>query len=65
MRPKVGSLDNCRKRLMKFTYVDVVGKGCDGWINLFFGDECIALINDPVQAAEMKKVIEPYHKGEK
>ena len=30
----------------EFNYVDIVGKGCKGWLNLFFGDECIAMISD-------------------
>jgi len=49
---------------MEFTYVDVVGEGCEGWINLFFGDDCIALIDNPKLAAEIKKVSKSYHEVE-
>lgn len=31
---------------MKFEYVNVVGKGCEGWLNLFFGEHFIALIDN-------------------
>lgn len=29
-----------------FNYVNVVGKGCEGWLNLFFGEYCVALIRE-------------------
>ncbi len=36
----------------KFTYVNVVGKGCEGWLNLFIGGYCITLVND-IEIADM------------
>ena len=41
---------------MTFTYVNVIGKGCEGWLNLFFGEFCIALINDVDLANSIRKV---------
>jgi hypothetical protein len=38
----------------EFNYVDIVGKGCEGWINLFFGDVIITLIRDVDLANEIK-----------
>ena len=43
----------------KFNYVDVVGKGCEGWLNLFFGDHCIALVNNQSLADEIRRAIKP------
>ena len=40
-----------------FSYVDVVGEGCEGWINLFFEDYIIALIRDVEVANKMKEQI--------
>lgn len=42
-----------------FNYVDVVGKGCEGWLNLFFGDHCIALVNNLCLADEIRKAVKP------
>jgi len=39
---------------MSFTYVNIIGKGCEGWINLFFGEYCIAMINDVELANAIK-----------
>jgi len=41
---------------MKFTYVDVTGEGCEGSLNLFFGDTFIALVDDAKLATEIRKV---------
>ncbi len=40
----------------QYNYVDCVGSGCEGWLNLFFGDYCVNLVNDPVIADEIRKV---------
>lgn len=40
-----------------FKYVDITSKGCEGWINLFFGDQCICMISDPELATAIKKSI--------
>lgn len=29
-----------------FNYVDITTKGCDGWLNLFFGEDIIALVRN-------------------
>jgi hypothetical protein len=40
--------------------VDItVGKGCEGWLNLFWGDYCVALVDNAVIADQMRKVIHP------
>lgn len=39
---------------MKFEYVDVVGEGCEGWINLFFGGYIIAMIRNTDLAEQIK-----------
>ena len=44
-----------------FTYVDIVGDACEGWINLFFDGECIALITDVDMAAKIKATTEPLY----
>jgi len=46
---------------MGFNYVDVVGEGCEGWINLFFNDECIALIRDTDLALKIKMSAQSRH----
>lgn len=43
---------------IKFEYVDVVGEGCEGWINLFYGGRCAALVRD-VELAESIKSTTP------
>jgi hypothetical protein len=41
-----------------FNYVNCVGGDyCKGWMNLFFGDEVIALINNVELANKMRKTI--------
>jgi hypothetical protein len=44
---------------MQFSYVDIKTKGCEGWLNLFFGDYCIALVDNIVIAKEIRKSILP------
>lgn len=39
---------------MKFEYTDIVGEECEGWINLFFGGWCVALIKDTELAENIK-----------
>jgi len=41
---------------MEFSYVNIVGKGCEGWLNLFFGEYCIALVRNVELADEIRKV---------
>ena len=40
---------------MEFNYVNIVGEGCEGWLNLFFGDYCLALIDDVELANEIRQ----------
>jgi len=40
-----------------FNYVDIKTQGCEGWLNLFFGEYCINCVNDIKIADEMRKVI--------
>ena len=39
-----------------YNYVDVVGKGCEGWLNLFFGDHFIGMVTNLELADEIRKV---------
>ena len=39
---------------MQFEYTDIKTEGCEGWINLFFGGWCVALIKDVDLAANIK-----------
>lgn len=45
-----------------FTYVNVIGRGCEGWLNLFFEDEVIALVTNVELANKIRKVIKEKHK---
>jgi len=45
------------RRDVAFSYVDVTTKGCEGWLNLFWGDHCVALVDNAVIADQMRKVI--------
>ena len=42
---------------MEFSYVDIVTKGCEGWLNLFFGDYAVACIYDVWLADKMREVL--------
>ena len=42
---------------MKFSYVDIKTKGCEGWLNLLFGEYSITLINNVWLANEIRKEI--------
>jgi len=42
---------------MKFSYVDIVGDSCKGWLNLFFGDFPVALVDNIYIANEIRKII--------
>jgi hypothetical protein len=62
---KKGAAESSREpacSISGFNYVDVVGEGCEGWINLFFGDNIIALVKDVSVADSIKAVIEPRRK---
>jgi len=37
---------------MKFNYVNITGKECKGWLNLFFGEYCVGMVND-IELADM------------
>ena len=43
----------------RFSYVDVIGEGCEGWLNLFFGQQCVALIDNVFLANEIREAIKP------
>ena len=43
-------------KVMPFNYVDITTKGCEGWINLFFGEHIITCIPNVELANEIKKV---------
>jgi len=43
---------------MDFNYVNINTKGCEGWLNLFIDEYCIALVNDIEIADEIRKVAE-------
>jgi hypothetical protein len=49
--------------MKQFTYVDIVGCGdkCKGWLNLFFGEHCIALVRDVEIADNIRKKIWSKH----
>ena len=38
-----------------FNYVECVGECCEGWINLFYGDEILCLINNVELANRIKE----------
>jgi hypothetical protein len=40
-----------------FSYVDITAKGCDGWLNLFFYDFPIALVNNVDLANKVRDVV--------
>jgi len=39
-----------------FNYVDIATKGCEGWLNLFFGEHCVSMINDVDLANQIRSV---------
>lgn len=39
-------------------YVDVIGKGCEGWLNLFVGDYCICLVQDVDSANKIRSEVD-------
>ena len=41
-----------------FNYVDIVTSGCEGWINLFFDEHIIALVNNVYLATKIKASID-------
>ena len=53
---------------LQFNYVNIVSNNPDteGWLNLFFGERCVALVNDKHLADEIRKEIPektPPHSG--
>lgn len=42
---------------MEFTYVNIKCEGCEGWLNLFYGDQCIALVKNVSIANSMRENI--------
>lgn len=46
-----------------FSYVNIVGKGCEGWLNLFFADEIIAMVSNKAIAKEIRKDIPEKYKA--
>ena len=45
--------------MVMFGYVDITTKGCEGWLNLFFGQQCVALVDNIHIANEMRRSIKP------
>ena len=45
------------KNLVGFSYVDITTKGCEGWLNLFWGDYCVALVNNVDIANQMRQIL--------
>ncbi len=43
---------------MKFTYVNITGKNCDGWLNLFFGEYHVVMVDDIELANSIRQEIE-------
>lgn len=41
----------------RFEYIDIVGDGCEGWINLFFDGQIIVTIKWPELAKKIKSEI--------
>lgn len=46
---------------MKFSYVDIKTKGCEGWLNLFFEDHCIAMIDNVFLANRIRLATPAQH----
>lgn len=42
-----------------FSYVDIKTEHCEGWLNLFFDDYCVALVNNVHIANKIREEIEP------
>lgn len=42
-----------------FNYVDIVSDGCAGWLNLFFGDDVVALVDNVELANRIRSEIKP------
>jgi len=40
-----------------FNYVNITTNGCEGWLNLFFGDECIAVITSVYLADKIRSEV--------
>lgn len=43
---------------MDFQYENITTKGCEGWINLFFGEHAIAMINNAWLADRIREKID-------
>ena len=53
---KIWICDQCReKQIGGFNYVDVVGDGCEGWLNLFHGTDIVCLVRTVAIADEIRK----------
>ena len=44
-----------------FSYVDITTKGCEGWLNLLWGDYPVALVDNVHIANQIREVV-PLHK---
>ena len=42
---------------MPFSYVNIVGEECKGWLNLFFNDFCVAMVDDVWIADKIREEI--------
>ena len=43
--------------MIEFNYVDITTKGCEGWLNLFIDDECVALVKNEYIANKIRKIV--------
>ena len=42
---------------MEFTYVNITTKGCAGWLNLFFGEYVVCMVDDEWLANKIREKI--------
>jgi hypothetical protein len=48
-------VDQQEEQPCRFSYVNITTKGCEGWLNLFFGEYCIALVRDIYIADQIRR----------
>lgn len=49
--------DSKEEKESGFSYVDIATKGCEGWLNLFFYGEAIAMINNLFLADKIRREV--------
>ena len=42
--------------LLGLTYVDITTPDCDKWLNLFLGEDCIALVDNQMIADRIRRI---------